>query len=63
LINPLTPIFVQARSWIIDRSAPGALATAGGWGWLVPSMVLYAAICAFAIWKFNRDAPFVAEQL
>jgi ABC-2 type transport system permease protein len=63
LLNPLTPIFVQTRSWIIDRSAPGALTTAGGWDHLLVPLVIYGAICLFAIWKFNRDAPVIAEAL
>jgi ABC-2 type transport system permease protein len=63
LLNPLTPIFIQTRSWIIDRSAPGAVATAGGWLHLAPSFAIYVAICLIAIWKFNRDAPVIAEAL
>ncbi len=31
MLNPLSPIFVQARKWIIDPSAPGPAAAAGGW--------------------------------
>jgi len=63
MTNPLTPIFVQARTWIIDPTAPGALTTAGGWLQLVPAMVIYVAVCGFALWKFNRDAPEIAEAL
>jgi ABC-2 type transport system permease protein len=63
MINPLTPIFVQARRWIIDPTAPGAVATAGGWVYLLPAIGLYIGICGFALWKFNRDAPRVAEEL
>jgi len=62
-LNPLTPIFVQARTWIVDRSAPGALTTAGGWLYLAPAIAIYAGICALAVWKFNRDAPGIAEAL
>lgn len=63
LLNPLTPIFVQAHKWIIDPNAPGVLTVAGSWAWLVPAAFLYVGICAYAVWRFNRDAPFVAEQL
>jgi ABC-2 type transport system permease protein len=64
MLNPLTPIFVQAQHWIIDPSYfPGAPTAAGGWLYLLPAIVIYVAVCAFAVWKFNRDAPFVAEQL
>jgi len=62
-LNPLTPIFVQARTWIVDRSAPGALTTAGGWLHLAPAIAIYAGICVLAVWKFNRDAPGIAEAL
>jgi len=62
-LNPLTPIFVQARTWMIDQSAPGALTTAGGWLHLAPAMVIYAGLCVLALWKFNRDAPMIAEAL
>ena len=63
LINPLTPIFVQANTWIIDRSQPGAVTTAGGWVHLLPAMAIYVGVCALGIWLFTRDAPRVAEEL
>lgn len=62
-LNPLTPIFVQARKWIIDPSAPSAVSAAGGWRYLAPSIAIYAATCSYAVWKFNRDAPRIAEAL
>ncbi len=63
LLNPLTPLFEQARDWIIDPSAPGALAAAGDWLHLAPSILIYVAVCAFSVWIFNREAPRVAEEL
>jgi ABC-2 type transport system permease protein len=63
LINPLTPIFVQARKWMIDNNAPGALTTAGGWLHLLPAIAIYVAICVLGVWVFTRDAPRVAEEL
>ena len=63
LVNPLTPLFEQARHWIIDSSAPGALAAAGGWLHLVPAMVVYVGVCVLGVWIFNREAPRVAEEL
>ncbi|MCB0831685.1 MAG: ABC transporter permease, partial [Solirubrobacterales bacterium] len=30
MANPLTPIFEQARHWVIDPGAPGAVSAAGG---------------------------------
>jgi ABC-2 type transport system permease protein len=63
-LNPLTPIFEQANSWIIDPSAPGALgATAGSEYLLFASIVIYAAICVLGVWVFNREAPRIAEAL
>src|SRR5262249_40465553 len=46
LLNPLTPLFVQARHWIIDPSAPTAVAAAGGWLQLTPSIAIFFGICA-----------------
>ncbi len=63
LINPLTPIFVQANSWIIDRSAPGAVTTAGGWVHLLPAIAIYVGACVLGVWMFSRSAPRVAEEL
>jgi ABC-2 type transport system permease protein len=63
LVNPLTPIFVQARTWMIDNSASGAVTTAGGWVHLLPAIAIYVGACVLGVWVFNRDAPRVAEEL
>jgi ABC-2 type transport system permease protein len=63
ILNPLTPVFIQARHWIIDPGAPGAVEAVGGWGHLVAPMALFLAICALGVWVFNREAPRVAEEL
>jgi ABC-2 type transport system permease protein len=63
VINPLTPLFAQARKWIIDPTAPGAVDTVGGWVHLIPPVVIFAAICVLGVWVFNREAPRVAEEL
>lgn len=62
-LNPLTPIFVQARHWIIDPDAPGAAEAAGGWFDLAPSILIFAAICFAAVVVFSRAAPRIAEEL
>jgi ABC-2 type transport system permease protein len=62
-LNPLSPIFELARRWIIDPHAPGPLALTGGWGRLWIPIAIYLAICALAVWVFNREAPRVAEAL
>ena len=63
MINPLTPIFQQLRVWILEPDAPTATEVAGGWVHLLPAVGIYLAVCAFAIWIFNREAPRIAEAL
>jgi ABC-2 type transport system permease protein len=63
LLNPLVPLFELARTWIIDPSAPGPVAAAGGVEGLLPAIVIYLAICVLAVWVFRREAPLIAEQL
>jgi ABC-2 type transport system permease protein len=55
-LNPLTPLFELARKWVID---PGAAGPGDVW---VPAAV-YVAVCALAVWIFNREAPRIAEEL
>jgi ABC-2 type transport system permease protein len=63
LANPLTPVFEQARHWVIDPSADGAVAAAGGWDGLILPATIYVVTCVFAVWIFNREAPRIAEEL
>jgi ABC-2 type transport system permease protein len=63
LINPLTPLFEQARRWVIDPNAPGAVSAAGGWLHLLPPIALFFIICGLGAWYFNREAPRIAEEL
>jgi ABC-2 type transport system permease protein len=63
LLNPLTPIFLAAREWIIDPSAPGAIDAAGGVGRLLPATAIFLAICGLSVWIFAREAPRMAEEL
>ena len=44
-VNPLTPIFAQARKAIIDPSAPGAVETVGGWPQMIPPVLISVALC------------------
>jgi ABC-2 type transport system permease protein len=62
-LNPLSPLFEQARKWVIDPGAPGAPAGAGGWAHLIPPLALFVVICALGAWYFNREAPRIAERL
>jgi len=63
LLNPLTPLFEQARHWIIDPAAPSAVEAAGGWGRLIAPIAIFVALCVLAVWVFRREAPRVAEEL
>lgn len=63
LVNPLTPLFELARSWVIDPSAPGPVEAAGGVEGVLPALAIYVATCVLAVWIFNREAPRIAEQL
>ena len=62
-LNPLAPIFEAARKWIIDPNAPGPLAATGGWARLMIPVGIFLAVCVFAVWIFNREAPRIAEEL
>jgi ABC-2 type transport system permease protein len=55
-LNPLTPLFVLARKWIVDPSAPAPEL------WLVP-VVAFAVLVVLAVWIFDREAPRIAEEL
>lgn len=63
LANPLTLIFEQARAWIIDPTAPGAVSVAGGWLNMLPAATIYVVTCILGVWVFNREAPKIAERL
>jgi ABC-2 type transport system permease protein len=63
LLNPLAPIFELARKWIIQPSAPGPVEAAGSWLLALAPVLIYLAICAFAVWIFRREAPRIAEAL
>jgi len=64
MLNPLSPIFTQAREWIIDPTAPGAVEAANGNGLLVLApALLFVAICVIGIVTFTRGAPRIAEEI
>lgn len=62
-LNPLAPIFELVHKWVIDPSAPGPAELAGGYVWLLVPASIYLAVCVFAVWIFNREAPRIAEAL
>lgn len=63
LANPLTPIFQQARVWMIDPHAYSPLTIANGPLPLIAAAVIYVGVCVAGVWVFNREAPRIAEQL
>jgi ABC-2 type transport system permease protein len=63
ILNPLAPIFTQARVWAVDPSAPTALEATGNiWGLLGPALI-FVAICAYATVLMARRARTMAEDL
>jgi len=62
-LNPLAPIFEQVRVWMLEPDAPTAIDVVGSFPKLLPSIAVYVAVCAFAVWVFKREAPRIAEDL
>jgi ABC-2 type transport system permease protein len=63
VLNPLAPLFAQARVWMVDPSGPTyAEALGGAVYWIYPVLVLITVL-ALGLWMFERDAPRVAEEL
>lgn len=58
-LNPLAPLFELTRRWVIQ---PGAPIDTGTLEVVVP-IVIFLAVCGFACWIFNREAPRVTEAL
>jgi ABC-2 type transport system permease protein len=65
LLNPLTPIFVEARRALVgpSASAPGMVEAAGSVPEALIPIALSVFICVFSLWYFVRQAPAVAEAL
>jgi ABC-2 type transport system permease protein len=62
-VNPLSPMFVEARHWIIDPSAPSwTEATSNGFQTAVP-FVVTLALCALAVVSYRRTRTRIAERL
>jgi ABC-type polysaccharide/polyol phosphate export permease len=61
-LNPLSPLFAVARTWMIDPTAPGPVEATGAADVAIAAG-LYVAICVFAVWVFKREAPRIAEEL
>jgi ABC-2 type transport system permease protein len=63
MANPLTPIFQQARIWMIEPHAQSVTTLAGGPLPLIVAGLIYVTVCVLGVWVFNREAPRIAEQL
>jgi ABC-2 type transport system permease protein len=63
MLNPLATLLELARKWVVDPTAPGPVALAGGWARLLPAAAIFVATCVLAVWVFKREAPRIAEEL
>jgi ABC-2 type transport system permease protein len=63
MLNPLATLLELARKWVVDPTAPGPVALAGGWARLLPAVAIYVGTCVLAVWVFRREAPRIAEEL
>ncbi len=63
VLNPITPLLELSREWMIDPGAPRLADLAGGRAALIAPVLVFVAVCAFAAWIFDREAPRIAERL
>jgi ABC-2 type transport system permease protein len=63
MLNPIAAILEQMRHAVIDPNAPTAAQAAGGAGRLLLSGAIVVLVAGFGFWRFNRDAPRIAEDL
>jgi ABC-2 type transport system permease protein len=61
-VNPLSPLFVQSRHWIIDPSAPTWAEASNGFQTVVPFIVTLA-LCGLAVVSYRRTRAQIAERL
>ena len=63
MLNPLAPLLELARKWVVDPSAPGPAAAAGGAWRLLAPLAVALTVCVVASWVFTREARRIAEEL
>jgi ABC-2 type transport system permease protein len=63
LFNPIACLLEQARHWMIDPEAQGAVTAIGGWGWALVPIGVGVGIVALGTWVFHKEAPGLAERL
>ena len=62
-VNPLAPLFIDARVWLFDPNAPTYGEALGGSIYYLGPALIGLGICALGVWYFFRRAPEVAEEL
>jgi ABC-2 type transport system permease protein len=61
--NPLAPIFVQIRVWVLDPNAPTWSEYADNLFLELTPFVIFVAICGLAVLVFSRRAKTMAEEI
>ena len=61
-VNPLSPLFVQSRHWIIDPSAPTWTEASNGFQTVIP-FVITVALCGLAVVSYRRTRARIAERV
>jgi ABC-2 type transport system permease protein len=63
MLNPIAAVLAQMRHAVIDPTAPSAAQASGGAARLLLSGAIVVMVAALGFWRFNRDAPRIAEDL
>jgi ABC-2 type transport system permease protein len=63
MMNPLADILEQARRWLVDSHAQGAVDAAGGTVRFLVPLAIAVGLVALGFRIFAREAPRVAEEL
>jgi ABC-2 type transport system permease protein len=63
LVNPLADLLEQARKWVIDPTAPGAVQAIGGPVHALVPLAVFVAVIVVGLLVFTREAPHIAEEL
>lgn len=62
-LNPLSPLFVEARHWIIDPTAPTWSEAAGSTFWTVAPFVVTLVLCVLSAIVYRLTRVRIAERL
>jgi len=61
--SPVAAVITEMRYALIDPAAPTAADTLGGPVFVLVPLAIAAGVFALGLWVFNREAPFIAENL